>query len=198
MKQLWLVTLFCLASGVAYAEIKRTESGKPDLSGFYDSGTLTPLNRPEELGEKQFMTREEADEITARTRAFLSSNNEDSDPDREAPVLGGGAVKTGGGGGTGGYNSFWLDLGDDVVEINGKIRRGDSRPVRSRRAPRPRANPRKWGHAHRGRPAAAVGGDREDLSRTGVPHRIRTQRPLALAARRTVLRGPRQRPAGTG
>ena len=69
MKQLWLVTLFCLASGGAYAEIKRTESGKPDLSGFYDSGTLTPLNRPEELGEKQFMTREEADKITGRAEA---------------------------------------------------------------------------------------------------------------------------------
>lgn len=122
MKQLWLVTLLCLASGGAYAEIKRTESGKPDLSGFYDSGTLTPLNRPEELGEKQFMTREEADKITARAEAFRSTNDEASDPDREAPVLGGGAVKTGGGGGTGGYNSFWLDLGDDVVEINGKIR----------------------------------------------------------------------------
>ena len=41
-----------LLAGLAQADIKRTTSGKPDLSGFYDSGTLTPLNRPEEFGEK--------------------------------------------------------------------------------------------------------------------------------------------------
>ena len=44
-----------LLPGLAQADIKRTTSGKPDLSGFYDSGTLTPLNRPEEFGEKKFM-----------------------------------------------------------------------------------------------------------------------------------------------
>ena len=51
----------------ANAEIKPTPGGKPDLSGFYDSGTLTPLNRPERFGEKQFMTREEAEAIVDRT-----------------------------------------------------------------------------------------------------------------------------------
>ena len=28
------------------ADIKRTASGKPDLSGVYDTGTLTPEQRP--------------------------------------------------------------------------------------------------------------------------------------------------------
>jgi len=122
MKQFWFTTLICLAGSTALAEIKRTSTGNPDLTGFYDSGTLTPLDRPEELGDKQFMTREEADAILSRTRNFLASSNQISSPDREAPPLGGEGVKTGGGGGTGGYNAFWLDLGSDVVEIDGKIR----------------------------------------------------------------------------
>ena len=52
-----------LISVSAFAEIKRTAAGKPDLSGFYDSGTLTPLNRPTQLGDKQFMTPTEAEEF---------------------------------------------------------------------------------------------------------------------------------------
>ena len=51
-----------LLSSIGFADIKRTASGKPDLSGFYDSGTLTPLNRPEALGDKQFMTPAEAEQ----------------------------------------------------------------------------------------------------------------------------------------
>ena len=40
---------------VVQAEIKRTASGKPDLSGVYDTGTLTPLERPEFLGETEYL-----------------------------------------------------------------------------------------------------------------------------------------------
>jgi len=36
--------------------IPRTPSGHPDLSGTYDVSTLTPLNRPEEFGEKTFLS----------------------------------------------------------------------------------------------------------------------------------------------
>ncbi len=122
MKQLWMLTLTCLACVAVNADIKRTATGAPDLSGFYDSASLTPLDRPEALGDQQFMSREEAAKVTAGTRAFLAASSAESNPDREAPPLGGEGEKTGGGGGTGGYNTFWLDLGDSVVEIDGKIR----------------------------------------------------------------------------
>ena len=39
------------AAGSAVADIKRTPSGHPDLSGVYDTATLTPTQRPEWLGE---------------------------------------------------------------------------------------------------------------------------------------------------
>jgi len=58
-----------LLSSTGFTEIKRTASGKPDLSGFYDSGTLTPLNRPEALGDKQFMTPAEAEQYKKTQRA---------------------------------------------------------------------------------------------------------------------------------
>jgi hypothetical protein len=109
-------------AGWVNADIERTSSGVPELSGFYDGGTLTPFNRPEVLGDKKFMTREEAAEITKRNSEGLAAANQDSDPNREEPPQGGEGVKTGGGGGTGGYNAFWIDRGEGVVEIDGKIR----------------------------------------------------------------------------
>ena len=50
-KLLVLTSLLVLWSGIADADgIKRTSSGKPDLTGTYDAGTLTPMNRPEAFG----------------------------------------------------------------------------------------------------------------------------------------------------
>jgi hypothetical protein len=44
-----------LITSVAQAEIKRTPSGKPDLSGVYDTGTLTPEQRPEFFGDIKYL-----------------------------------------------------------------------------------------------------------------------------------------------
>lgn len=96
--------------------------GKVDLSGFYDSGTLTPLDRPKEFGDKQFMTPAEAEAIVKRTEAGLAAANQQSDPNREAPVAGGDGNNNAGAGGVGGYNAFWVDPGSFVSEVNGKIR----------------------------------------------------------------------------
>ena len=53
--------LICLFTALnAAADVPRTSSGKPDFTGVYDTGTLTPLNRPKEFGTKKFMTKEEA------------------------------------------------------------------------------------------------------------------------------------------
>src|SRR5690348_5658581 len=40
----------------------RTADGHPDLQGTWTNGTITPLERPRELGDKQFFTRQEAAE----------------------------------------------------------------------------------------------------------------------------------------
>ena len=37
---------------------KRTAWGDPDLGGVWDFRTLTPIERPDELGDKEFLTSE--------------------------------------------------------------------------------------------------------------------------------------------
>ena len=124
--KIWQLACFIAGFSItadASADIKPSASGKPDLSGFYDSGSLTPLNRPKALGNKQFMSRDEAGTIIRQNRESLAAASQATDPHREKPPLGGeGGSKTGGGGGTGGYNRFWIDQGSGVVEIDGKIR----------------------------------------------------------------------------
>ena len=104
------------------AEIARTNAGKPDFSGVYDTGTLTPLNRPRQFGTKQFMTPEEANQVTASVLGRFEFANRESDPDRGAPKKGGDGNNTAGAGGVGGYNAFWIDPGNKTFQINGKFR----------------------------------------------------------------------------
>ena len=99
--------------------LKRTSAGKPDLSGAYDGGSLTPLNRPKELGDKRYLTRTEANHIAAKAAAELAE--QDSDPNRGAPQSGGDGKHAYGAGGVGGYNAFYVDRGDAMDEIDGKI-----------------------------------------------------------------------------
>ncbi len=126
----------------AQAEIRRTASGRPDLSGAYDGATLTPVERPLELGTKMELTPEEAQKIAEEQAAFLDNALRPSARDREAPPVGGAEVfgfgETAGesqaqspiqilaagvgAGNTGGYNWFWVDPGTNVFMVNGKFR----------------------------------------------------------------------------
>ena len=73
-------------SGEAAADLPRTADGKPDFSGTYDIATLTPLQRPPELGDKLFLTREEAAEIADLERLIMEARSLSSDPEREDQV----------------------------------------------------------------------------------------------------------------
>jgi len=117
-----LVVAGTLQAFTAGAEIPRMPDGKPDFSGVYDTGTLTPLNRPKEFGEKKFMTREEADKVTKAMLGRFEFANRESDPNRGAPKKGGDGNNTAGAGGVGGYNAFWIDPGNKTFEIDGKFR----------------------------------------------------------------------------
>ena len=102
-------------------EIPRTSSGRPDISGHYNVGTLTPLARPQAFGDNLYLTREEADEIAERERERMQAEARVSDPNREAPPEGGDG-SPGAAGNVGGYNAFWIDRGTDVFEVDGKFR----------------------------------------------------------------------------
>ena len=69
---------------------ERTPWGDPDISGMWSYASLTPLQRPERLEDKEFYTPEEAAQIFANTQ-------QDS-PDRPGDV--------------GSYNYQWFDRGE--------------------------------------------------------------------------------------
>jgi len=48
--------------------LPRTPDGKPDLQGIWTDNTLTPFERPKNLGAKEFYTDEELVELTKRAR----------------------------------------------------------------------------------------------------------------------------------
>ncbi len=57
--------LIMLALGCAFGQARkdslaRTSDGKPDLNGVWNNASLTPLERPASLGDKQFFTEQEA------------------------------------------------------------------------------------------------------------------------------------------
>ena len=106
----------------AAADVKRTSSGKPDLSGVYDTGILTPTQRPEWLGETEYLYPWVADVLNWGFRVASEwAISYESDPDREAPPAGGDGNNTGGAGGVGGYNLFYIDPGSSLGKINGKV-----------------------------------------------------------------------------
>ena len=81
----------------------RTPWGAPDLQGVWDFRTITPLQRPEDLGDKAFLTEEEAAE---RERNAV---------ERDIELWEAEARRTEAGGNVGGYNNFWMDRGTRVV-----------------------------------------------------------------------------------
>ncbi len=112
----WLVAVQVVA-----ADSPRTAEGRPDLSGFYNVATLTPLQRPEVYGDNLLLTREAANKIEEAERARMAAAGQNSNPAREAPPDGGDG-SPGAAGNVGGYNAFWIDRGDDTFSIDGKFR----------------------------------------------------------------------------
>ncbi len=93
--------------------VPRTPDGKPDLQGIWNNGTLTPLRRPANLGEKRAFSAEEA--LEREQRAMLSAQRADApiDPDRAPPTDGNTAAA---------YNTFWLERGTSIALIDGEYR----------------------------------------------------------------------------
>ncbi len=94
----------------------RTADGDPNLSGVWDFRTVTPLERPEELADKEFLSEEEVAAYAAeRVRASNADLNRE---DKKATNTSRGQVN-----GTRestdlalAYNDFWWDRGSVVVE----------------------------------------------------------------------------------
>lgn len=96
-----------VAQVFAQNAIPRTSFGAPDLQGVWDFRTITPLERPDEYADQEFLSEEEA------------AGLEQAAADRNVRLLtrpaertaSGGNVDSRADGSPGFYNNFWLDVG---------------------------------------------------------------------------------------
>ena len=80
------------------ADIPRLDNGLPDLQGTWDFRTITPLQRPEEYGDREVLSVEEAAEFEVARREQLDRDNFTDTTT------------------TGDYNEFWYDRGSEILE----------------------------------------------------------------------------------
>ncbi len=86
------------------SDIPRTEYGVPDFQGTYTYRTLTPLNRPRELVDKEVLTREEAIE-------WQAFENRRQNRDLIIDSVGGAGYPPG----VISYNNFWYERGIETI-----------------------------------------------------------------------------------
>jgi hypothetical protein len=91
-----LPATLALVSAVPVCAQGRTPDGQPDLEGVWDAASLTPLERPVELGNKEFYTPEE---IAAYEKKRMHDMNNDRRDGSAATDLGRA------------YNDGWFDRG---------------------------------------------------------------------------------------
>ena len=92
-----------------------------DLTGTYDLATLTPLQRPAAFGSNQFLSTDEAEAIRHADARRKAQDSVASDPNRDAPPVGGDG-SPGAAGNVGGYNAFCIDNGNSTFQVDGKFR----------------------------------------------------------------------------
>lgn len=80
--------------------LPRTPDGQPDLEGIWDSGSLTPLERPKELGNKAFYSEQEV-------AAFEKDREKELNRDRRDGPAAADAARA--------YNEGWFDRGNHLA-----------------------------------------------------------------------------------
>jgi hypothetical protein len=88
------------AQRAAASKTPRTPDGRPDLQGVWDFRTLTPLERPRELGDKAVLTAEEAAAFEQTQIARQNKDNRSSQARQDVESA---------------YNDFWWDYGSKVI-----------------------------------------------------------------------------------
>ena len=107
------LALVALAPSLAAAQsgVPATPWGDPDIQGVWDYRTLTPLERPVELGDKAYLTEEEAAELERET---LARNERLLNRERQQATASD-QVDRREDGTPGFYNNFWLDRGTTAI-----------------------------------------------------------------------------------
>jgi hypothetical protein len=101
--------------------VPRTPWGHPDLQGLWNVATMTPLERPEDAKGRLTLTADEVQRLERANASRREQRARPSNPDRQAPPVGGDG-STGAAGNVGGYNNFWVDPGDTYNKVDGQYR----------------------------------------------------------------------------
>jgi len=100
------IVLFAVAAQVAASQ-RMSRIAAPDIEGIWNFATLTPLERPTQFADQEFLT---ADEAAAFLRDTMERNNRDRrDGGPEVDVAR--AV-----------NDGWFDRGTSLARVNGRLR----------------------------------------------------------------------------
>ena len=105
MKAIFLSVFVCAYPWpIAFAQkpwtVPHTADGKPDLQGVWTNITITPLERPRELGDKAFFTEQEALQYEKQFREQTNADRRDGGVQADVNRA---------------YNDFWYDRGTKVV-----------------------------------------------------------------------------------
>ena len=101
------------------AQTPRLPDGHPDFQGMYDAATLTPLERA--AGSRLVLSKAEAEAAEKLIAAQNAAGDQPIAADRKAPPKGGDG-SGGAAGNVGGYNTFWLDMGNSLTVVRGEKR----------------------------------------------------------------------------
>ena len=101
----WVLTLAILgplsvAGQSSQWTVPRTPWGHPDLTGTYTNKTITPVQRPVALANREFLTKEE---MVRLERDRVERNRRLNEPQAREEAPGDGGIVA--------YNNFWLDGG---------------------------------------------------------------------------------------
>jgi hypothetical protein len=80
-------------------KMPRLADGRPDIQGIWTNKTVTPFERPMDLGDQAFFTREEAEAYVQRTLARTNRDNRTEDVNDVLSA----------------YNAFWWDSGTSLL-----------------------------------------------------------------------------------
>src|SRR6266436_5835549 len=101
---LWIGAVAGFGQAQTY-KAPRTPDGQPDLQGIWDYRTITPMERPKDLGTKEFFTEEEA--ANYEKEENRRQNRDLIDPEKGGALYPPGGVIP--------YNEFWYDRGTKVT-----------------------------------------------------------------------------------
>ncbi len=105
MRSTLLALTLVLSCGVATIGQRGAADGQYDLEGVWDFSTITPLERPSSLANKQTLTDEEA--LTFEREENQRQNRDLIDPKKGgAQYLPGSVIP---------YNEFWYERGNKII-----------------------------------------------------------------------------------